>query len=939
MFEYLEAKKEYRPVTFWSLNAKLDKREADNQLKKFAAAGFGGVFLHSRVGLITIYMSEEWLEFIRFCVEKGDEYGLDMYLYDEDMWPSGYGGGLVGKASEKYCEKTLVCIPSEELTGQDKPIKEYGGKVIAVRTTSIGYTRFNGGCFPDEMNPEAMRYFLSLAHDKYFAKMPKWFGTKIKGIFTDEPCYHLHSFHPETHAPYSPWLEKRLQGYGVDLTENAEKLFFETEGYEQFRLVYYRAAAEQFEEAYTKQYAAWCKEHGIAFTGHYMEEEDCRGQIHFTGGVMRHYKNMDIPGVDKLFRPMPQLITLKQLTSVAESSGKRALCECFAGMGQEADFAARKRVLDWQAINGISFVNTHLSHYSMQGERKRDYPANINWQQPYFTGQEAESAYMARLSAIASVGKRKVNVAVLQPLSSAYVSYDPSNAEAPLLEDKIYVAVANILQGNRVDFHILSPEMLEEGIAEDGTLHNGIYTYEYLILPGVRYLTAKELCAIERFQGETLAIACEVCGRKGRRFSDLDSFAAFAKTGLMPAVVIDGGDEDVICCVRETEDGDFILIANKGQTSREIAFTVGENAAYVDVYGGAEYACPSVVRVSLFPSGLICVKTKSKTKTLPRATTFCDGYRIAETQRKELSIQALPIPLPNILNVDKVDFEAEGKRTGVVPVNHIWHYIFYKLEDGTPFEATYTFFSDIQPTGEIFALIENAENLESIVLNGVSVTPERPFNATQVCDEGCYIDISLCRVDVSGKVQKGENKLVIKGKKYNNVNDVCCHHWVKESASYSSTEVDTIYICGSFGVEIRQDVPVIVEEKTVARGDVVEQGYPFYAGKTCYTIKEQIDEGDEIELDGDFACAIVEYNDKREILSGLARTFVVKEPCEKLRITLYNTLYNMFGPHHIIDYENRLWIDAGIFNDKVNVTSKYRFEKFGLKGVYKIFKR
>ena len=57
--------------------------------------GFGGYNMHPRVGLETPYLSEEFMDIVRFCTEKGKENGMFSWLYDEDKWPSGYAGGFV----------------------------------------------------------------------------------------------------------------------------------------------------------------------------------------------------------------------------------------------------------------------------------------------------------------------------------------------------------------------------------------------------------------------------------------------------------------------------------------------------------------------------------------------------------------------------------------------------------------------------------------------------------------------------------------------------------------------------------------------------------------------------------------------------------------------------------------------------------------------------
>jgi len=57
--------------------------------------GMGGFHMHSRVGLDTPYMGEEFMEHVQACVLEAKSRGLLACLYDEDRWPSGAAGGLV----------------------------------------------------------------------------------------------------------------------------------------------------------------------------------------------------------------------------------------------------------------------------------------------------------------------------------------------------------------------------------------------------------------------------------------------------------------------------------------------------------------------------------------------------------------------------------------------------------------------------------------------------------------------------------------------------------------------------------------------------------------------------------------------------------------------------------------------------------------------------
>jgi hypothetical protein len=86
---------QYRSAPLWVWNDDVTEEQIDQQLKDFKAGGMGGVFIHPRPGLITEYLSEEWFLLCKYTVEKGKELGMDVWLYDENSYPSGFAGGHV----------------------------------------------------------------------------------------------------------------------------------------------------------------------------------------------------------------------------------------------------------------------------------------------------------------------------------------------------------------------------------------------------------------------------------------------------------------------------------------------------------------------------------------------------------------------------------------------------------------------------------------------------------------------------------------------------------------------------------------------------------------------------------------------------------------------------------------------------------------------------
>ena len=82
-----------RSAPFWGWNSRMDQTELAAQLRDMAENGRGRCFIHSREGLETPYLSEEWREDVSVCVDEAAKAGLELWIYDEDKWPSGSAGG------------------------------------------------------------------------------------------------------------------------------------------------------------------------------------------------------------------------------------------------------------------------------------------------------------------------------------------------------------------------------------------------------------------------------------------------------------------------------------------------------------------------------------------------------------------------------------------------------------------------------------------------------------------------------------------------------------------------------------------------------------------------------------------------------------------------------------------------------------------------------
>src|SRR5207244_3327496 len=72
-----------------------NEAKMDRFIDAFVKAEVAAVCLHPRPGLLKPYGGDAWFALIRRTVERCAARGLDVWLYDEDPWPSGNAGGWV----------------------------------------------------------------------------------------------------------------------------------------------------------------------------------------------------------------------------------------------------------------------------------------------------------------------------------------------------------------------------------------------------------------------------------------------------------------------------------------------------------------------------------------------------------------------------------------------------------------------------------------------------------------------------------------------------------------------------------------------------------------------------------------------------------------------------------------------------------------------------
>ena len=89
------------------------------------------------------------------------------------------------------------------------------------------------------------------------------------------------------------------------------------------------------------------------------------------------------------------------------------------------DFRGHKLQGDWQAALGVTVRVQHLTWTSMAGEAKRDYPAAIGYQSPWYQEYPLLEDHFARVNTAMTRGKMCIRDR-MQSMAGIYENYQPT---------------------------------------------------------------------------------------------------------------------------------------------------------------------------------------------------------------------------------------------------------------------------------------------------------------------------------------------------------------------------------------------------------------------------------------------------------------------------------------------------------------------------------
>jgi hypothetical protein len=614
----------YRGAPFWAWNGRLEPEELRRQIRLMHRMGLGGFFMHSRVGLDTAYLSEAWLECVDACIDEATQLDMRAWLYDEDRWPSGAAGGLVTRKPEfrrRYVEMDVVARPAgAKRDGETLAVfaaRVKGRTVADARRLPRGRTPghlargesllvfrvvaepcsswYNDQAYLDTLSHAAVREFIRVTHETYRRRCGAQFGKRIPGIFTDEPNI------GHGQASWTGALPRVFKArYGYDLLDHLPELFLDPAdgSMSRARYHYHDCITHLFVDAFARQIGEWCDRNAMLHTGHLLAEDSLASQTAVAGGAMRFYEYMQAPGMDLLTQYWRVYDTAKQVSSAARQFGRHwRLSETYGCTGWDFPFAGHKALGDWQVALGITLRCQHLAWYTMEGEAKRDYPAGIFYQSPWWELYGKVEDYFARILAVMTRGSEVRDILVVHPIESMWTLFRRGDAAIPKRDGyaRTLAALRDTLLAANLDFDYGDEEIMSRHarVSRDASgpvLRVGRAAYRVVVVPPLRTVRASTLKLLERFRrrggtvifagaapghvdalpsGDAAALAarCVAAPPSGPRL------ARAAGAGGRRISIVDATGREIAATLhllREDRDAAYLFVVNTGYTAAQL---------------------------------------------------------------------------------------------------------------------------------------------------------------------------------------------------------------------------------------------------------------------------------------------------------------------------------------------------------------------------------
>lgn len=388
------------------------------------------------------------------------------------------------------------------------------------------FSEINKDDFVDMCDADSVDFMIKNVYELYEKKYGKYFGSTIIGFFSDEPflgnayvyCSTGKGVHEDTQIghwgitlPINDNIVKRVNDiFGEDCTKYYPSLWYWDEKISpKFRNAYMNVVADLYKECFTQKLGKWCKDRGLLYTGHVLEDNNLHTRM---GDGPAHYfrsqQGQTIPGMDiVLHQIMPgfadvniggygaymydsefyHYILGKMSSSAAHTYpeyNKQAMCEVTIGYGFAEGSQLAKWLFDYLLVRGVNFM--------VPGAIASTFPDIVH--APHFGEKEGREPQAEGFAKILKYSKKVISALdKTNHIQNAAILY---HAQAEWMNDTgdymLMQVPAKILYDAHIDFDILSEDLLPDIKVENGKCKL-METYDVIVVPYAKKLPVELL--------------------------------------------------------------------------------------------------------------------------------------------------------------------------------------------------------------------------------------------------------------------------------------------------------------------------------------------------------------------------------------------------------------------------------------------------------------
>lgn len=1030
--------KEYRGTPFWAWNTKMTKTHIDHTLMELKEMGMGGAHIHCRTGMDIPYLGEEFMELVRYSHQVANAKDMLTWLYDEDRWPSGAAGGIVTK-EDKYRMRFLVLSPEElpENEVADEIVFDSSAKAVRSGKRRLlakyevhlengyletyhciekeqkerqGYQKwyayleisgssawFNNQAYLNTLDRSAVERFIEVTHDAYNNALGDSFGTTIPAIFTDEP-----QFSHKTMLNFAKDRDTLTIPYTDDFEETYQKLYQESflmhlpeifwdlpDGrVSVHRYHYHDHVCERFTEAFSDTVGAWCRKHNLLLSGHMMQEPTLYSQTSALGEAMRSYRSFGIPGIDMLC-DRRELTTAKQAQSaVHQYNCPGVMSELYGVTNWDFDFRGHKLAGDWQAALGVTVRVHHLNWTSMAGEAKRDYPAPIGYQSPWYKEYSYLEDYFARLNTALTRGNADVKVGVIHPIESYWLYWGTKEHTEGIRKEMDYNfnQLVHWLLYGLIDFDFIAESLLPElqpvvDSNSGGGFLAGAMEYDVIVVPNcitLRRTTLERLRGFINkggsviFTGKTPsyidAIYSEECQALLEQSIRIEFNENDLLVSLSPYRKVDVRNQqglrtdNMLYQMRNDGNAKWLYLAHSEKPmnpdlpkSEQLSIRIdgiwkpikynamtGEiamcNCEYIDketiikedVYGHDSllyYLEPEMAVEQGSTDGYINKRIIEMEHKSPLKQIICTEQMQITKQISYPNKVAVKLSEPNVLLLDLAEYRFD---------DGAWH----RQEEILRIDNIYRRQLNYPMRTEAYAQpwldtkqaeIKHKLSLRYRIYTECKVTAPalalEDASETTISLNGCAVPNQIVHWYADRDIQTVALPDLIQGE---NILEVVIGY-------HSKRNVEAMYLLGDFSVLVAGRSVVVSEaRKELAFGDTCMQGLPFYGGNITYEIPIDTEGGELIIEITQFRCPVIKVT-----LDGVEKGYIALSPYQLnlgkvgkgkhvIAVTAFGNRINTFGAVHNCNHTEH-WIGPDAWRSTgASWAYEYQLKKSGI---------